>query len=119
MGVGSDEPLPVEDGAGGAPSKPKKRKGGAGPAPDGELEDWMLVEWLKKSKNSSTRDCIHHFTPWLTTEDKKQNFTKLVKEVAQLKGGVLVLRSAYRGLSAPTSPAPTSPGPASPGANGI
>ena len=81
----------------------KKRKPLAGPI-NGELEDWMLVEWLKQTPNASTRDCIHHFTPFLTNEEKKQNFTKLVKEVAQLKGGVLVLRSHYRGSSGPASP---------------
>lgn len=107
----------AEDGTAGT-AKPKKRKAQAGPPADGELEDWMLVEWLKKAPNATTRDCIHHFTPWLTTEDKKQNFTKLVKEVAQLKGGVLVLRPAYRGSNAPNSPAPASPGPASPAPNG-
>ncbi|EKM59055.1 uncharacterized protein PHACADRAFT_249234 [Phanerochaete carnosa HHB-10118-sp] len=108
----------AEEGAGGVPSKLKKRKATAGPTADGELEDWMLVEWLKKAPNATTRDCIHHFTPWLTTEDKKQNFTKLVKEVAQLKGGVLVLRPAYRGSNAPNSPAPASPAPTSPTPNG-
>lgn len=110
----------AEEGTGGgAPSKPKKRKGGAVPAADGELEDWMLVEWLKKMPNATTRDCIHHFTPWLTTEEKKQNFTRLVKEVAQLKSGVLVLRPAYRGSGAPNSPAPASPAPMSPTSNGM
>ena len=78
----------------------------------------MLVEWLKQTPNATTRDCIHHFTPWLTTEDKKQNFTRLVKEVAQLKGGILVLRPAYRGSGAPNSPAPGSPVPMSPTSNG-
>ena len=96
----------------GQPSKPKKRKPQPGPAADGELQDWMLVEWLKQTPNATTRDCIHHFTPYLTDEDKKQNFTKLVKEVAQLKGGVLVLRPAYRGTaSGATTPAPNSPAP--------
>ena len=75
----------------------KKRKALPGPVVNGgELEEWMLVEWLKQMPNATTRDCIHHFTPYLTDEAKKQGFTKMVKEVAQLKGGVLVLRNAYR-----------------------
>ena len=94
----------AEDAAPG--SAKKKRKPLAGPI-NGELEDWMLVEWLKQTPNASTRDCIHHFTPYLTDEEKKGNFTKMVKEVAQLKGGVLVLRNAYRGLaSGASSPVP-------------
>ena len=89
--------------------KPKKRKSQVTvPVGGGGLEDWMLVEWLKQTPNATTRDCIHHFTPFLTTEDKKANFTKLVKEVAQLKSGILVLRPSYRGSSAP-SPMPNSP----------
>ena len=60
----------------------KKRKSQAGPIVNGgELEESMLVEWLKQTPNASTRDCIHHFTPYLTNEEKKQGFTKMVKEV--------------------------------------
>lgn len=96
-----------------APPKTKKRKAhGAGVTtnvvPAGELEDRMVIEWLRNTPNASTRDCIQHFTPYLTDETKKGKFTTLVKEVAQLKGGVLVLRNAYRGGgSAAPSPAPT------------
>lgn len=88
----------------GAPSKPKKRK--AQVAVNGELEDWMVVEWLRQTPSATTRDCIHHFTPYLKTEEKKQAFTKLVKEVAQLKNGVLVLRNSYRNSVGAPSPAP-------------
>lgn len=98
-----------ESSAGGAgaglPSKPKKRK--AQVAVNGELEDWMVVEWLRQTPSATTRDCIHHFTPYLKTEEKKQAFTKLVKEVAQLKNGVLVLRNSYRNSVGAPSPAAT------------
>ncbi|KAF9247049.1 hypothetical protein BU15DRAFT_84615 [Melanogaster broomeanus] len=78
----------------GAP-KPKKRKPmAAGPPPEGELEERMLIEWLQNTPNATTRDCIQHFTPYLTNEPKKAKFTAMVKEVAQLKAGVLVLKSA-------------------------
>ncbi|KIK91061.1 hypothetical protein PAXRUDRAFT_831152 [Paxillus rubicundulus Ve08.2h10] len=77
----------------GAP-KPKKRKPmQTGPPPEGELEERMLIEWLQNTPNATTRDCIQHFTPYLTSEAKKAKFTAMVKEVAQLKGGVLVLKS--------------------------
>jgi transcription initiation factor TFIIF subunit alpha len=65
----------------------------------------LLVEWLRNTPNASTRDCIHHFTPYLTDQEKKTEFSSLVREVAQLKGGVLVLRPKSLG----TLPVPTSP----------
>ncbi|KAJ3741128.1 transcription initiation factor [Lentinula detonsa] len=66
--------------------------------PTGPLEDRLLIEWLKNTPtaNASTRECIQYFTPYLTDEEKKAQFTGLVKEIAQLKNGVLVLRPAYR-----------------------
>ncbi|KAL4075860.1 hypothetical protein V8B97DRAFT_2001968 [Scleroderma yunnanense] len=89
-----------------APPKPKKRKP-LPPGPiDGELEERMLIEWLQSTPNATTRDCIQHFTPYLTSEAKKTRFTAMVKEVAQLKGGILILKSALRGESATGSPAP-------------
>lgn len=91
----------AEDGTG-APSKPKKRKAQVAVV-NGELEDSMVIEWLRQTPNATTRDCIHHFTPYLTTEAKKQAFTKLVKEVAQLKNTVLVLRSSYRSVPSPAA----------------
>lgn len=91
-------------------AKPKKRRA---PGPPGgvELEDHMVIEWLRNTPGATTRDCIHHFTPYLTDEGKKMRFTALVKEVAQLSKGVLVLRPAYRGDgggSASPAPVPAS-----------
>lgn len=106
-GAGKSAKRKAEDAAPG--SAKKKRKPLAGPI-NGELEDWMLVEWLKQTPNASTRDCIHHFTPYLTNEEKKQNFTKLVKEIAQLKDGVLVLRSSYRERGSAGAPSPPAVG---------
>ncbi|KII95213.1 hypothetical protein PLICRDRAFT_97799 [Plicaturopsis crispa FD-325 SS-3] len=87
------------------PSGKAKKRTKAQVPPAGALEDHMVIDWLRNTPNASTRDCIQHFTPYLTDEAKKAKFTALVKEVAQLKGGVLVLRNAYRGSAAP-SPAP-------------
>lgn len=87
--------------------KPKKRKAlPAGPPPEGELEEKMLIEWLQNTPNATTRDCIQHFTPYLTSEAKKARFTAMVKEVAQLKSGILILKSALRGESVIASPVP-------------
>ncbi|KAL6299703.1 hypothetical protein BKA93DRAFT_577605 [Sparassis latifolia] len=97
----------------GAPPRPKKRKAEVaapdGAAADGVLEDRMVIEWLKNTPNATTRDCIHHFRSYLTDEGKKTRFTALVKEVAQLSKGVLVLRPAYRGGGAPSPPPVASP----------
>ena len=82
----------------GAP-RSKKRK-----AP-GELEDRMVIEWLRNTPNATTRECIQHFTRFLTDEPKKARFTALVKEVAQLSNGILVLRPAYRAAAASATPA--------------
>ncbi|KAG7449210.1 uncharacterized protein BT62DRAFT_979254 [Guyanagaster necrorhizus] len=100
----ADEGAASPQGSGqmGGPSKSKKRKSNAGPVPP--LEDRMVIEWLKNTPNASTRDCIQHFTPYLRDEGKKAKFTALVKEVAQLKDGVLVLRAAYRNGGTPASP---------------
>jgi len=99
--------------AGGQP-KPKKRRATAAMlGPDGqpiELEDIMVIEWLRNTPNAKTRDCISHFTPYLRSDEQKAKFTALIKEVAQLKNGILVLRSAYRGGSGGGSKA-SSPGP--------
>ena len=77
----------------------KKRK-----AP-GELEDRMVIEWLRTHDRATTRECIQHFGRYLTDEAKKSKFTALVKEVAQLSNGILVLRPAYRAAAASPTPA--------------
>ncbi|KAF9009045.1 hypothetical protein BDQ17DRAFT_1349429 [Cyathus striatus] len=89
------------------PVKPKKKKAGAPGTPNSvasavELES-MLINWLVNTPNPSTRDCIHHFTPYLKDSDKKQEFSALVKKVAQLKGGILVLRQKLSGAPSPAS----------------
>ncbi|KAI0036823.1 hypothetical protein K488DRAFT_40295 [Vararia minispora EC-137] len=60
------------------------------------LKDQMVIEWLRTTENATTRDCITHFTPFLRDKTDKENFTKLIRDVAILKGGVLVLRPQFR-----------------------
>jgi transcription initiation factor TFIIF subunit alpha len=96
-----------------AQPKPKKRKAqalGAAPiAVSAEELRSLLIEWLGNTGNATTRDCIHHFTPYLTDVEKKTAFSALVREVAQLKNGGLVLRKKYQeGGSTAPSPAPNS-----------
>ncbi|KAG5652435.1 hypothetical protein H0H81_005031 [Sphagnurus paluster] len=87
--------------------KPKKRKaqtGGPAVSVPAEQLRTMLIEWLTSTQNATTRECIHHFTPYLTDGEKKTEFSGLVREVAQLKGGILVLRKKYQegGSGAPS-----------------
>ena len=93
--------------------KLKKRKpqpgAAAAVAPGGELTDEMVIEWLRNSPGATTRDCIQYFQPCLTDDAKKAKFTTLVKEVAILKQGVLVLRSKYADPAAAGTPAAASP----------
>ncbi|KAJ3563280.1 hypothetical protein NP233_g9042 [Leucocoprinus birnbaumii] len=90
-------------GANGQP-KPKKRREVAPVTPE-EMQT-MLIEWLKTSprEKATTRECIQHFTPYLTDQAKKAEFSKLVREVAMLKDGFLMLRASI--ASAAPSPAP-------------
>lgn len=107
----TDEATPV---AGPSQPKHKKRKatsagaGGSGSgavatAPPGELRDEMLIEWLRNTPNATTRDCIQYFQPCLTDGAMKARFTALVREVAILKQGILVLKNSYREDSAAAS----------------
>lgn len=90
-------------GANGQPKLKKRRE--VAPVTPEEMQS-MLIEWLKTSprEKATTRECIQHFTPYLTDQAKKAEFSKLVREVAMLKDGILALR-ASAGSAAP-SPAP-------------
>ncbi|CAK5262723.1 unnamed protein product [Mycena citricolor] len=86
-------PSPTSPTAPNAPTK-KKRRVNAGA---GELEDKMVIEWLKNTPNATTRDCIQYFQPYFLAEGNKAKFTALIKEVASLKNGVLILKPEYSG----------------------
>ena len=57
-----------------------------------QLTRELLVQWLENTPNATTRDCIQYFQPCLTDESKKLGFTRMVKELAHLKSGTLVLK---------------------------
>ncbi|THH05623.1 hypothetical protein EW145_g4657 [Phellinidium pouzarii] len=73
--------------------------GGETVAPGTELTAAVLVGWLRMRAGVTTRECIHYFQPCLTDDGKKARFTALVKEVASLKVGGLVLKPQYRELT--------------------
>ncbi|KAG6814181.1 hypothetical protein H0H92_000858 [Tricholoma furcatifolium] len=112
-----DEPVnstPTANGVNGAQMpKPKKRKATGVTPIDVAPEQLrvMLIEWLGTTTNATTRECIHHFTPYLTDADKKTQFSGLVRDVAQLKGGVLVLRKKLQeGGTGSNAPSPSASG---------
>jgi len=77
-------------------SQPKaKRRREVAPVTPEEMKA-LLIEWLKitSKEKATTRECIQHFTPYLTDQEKKTEFTKLVREIAVLKEGHLVLRGS-------------------------
>jgi transcription initiation factor TFIIF subunit alpha len=87
--------------ADGQPPKSKKRKATVqgSTVSSAELES-MLLEWLKTTTDSTTRDCIQNFTPYLVDSEKKAEFSAMVRKHATLKNGVLVPKSS----SSPPSP---------------
>lgn len=98
----------ADDSASGGPSvtngQPKAKKRKEVPPVTPEEMQTMLIDWLKNAKGEpTTRECIQHFTPYLTDQAKKQEFSKLVRRVATLQGTTLVLRSSA--ASAAPSPA--------------
>lgn len=78
---------------GGAPKAKKKR---ANKPPVAILSaadlETSLINWLKTTPNGTTRDCIMHFNPYLVSKEKKDEFSNMVRRIAVLKDGVLVLR---------------------------
>lgn len=88
--------------------KAKKRKApptGAAPVTISSADlEAALLNWLKNTTNATTRDCIHHFTPYLTDQEKKAEFSNMVRKHAQLRNSILVLRTRG-GSSAPSPPA--------------
>lgn len=101
-------PVPGATGPATAP-RPKKRK--AQPAVPSTMSTaelkGLLVEWLKNTPEATTRECIHHFSPYLTDQERKAELIGLVKEVAQLKNGMLILRQKNSATPIPTSPPAT------------
>lgn len=87
------------------PPKQKKRKAATQGASISSVElESMLLEWLKTVTNATTRDCIHHFTPYLVDAEKKAEFSAMVRKHATLKNGVLVARVGIRATSSAPSP---------------
>jgi transcription initiation factor TFIIF subunit alpha len=77
------------------------------------LTEAALIEWLRQTPNARTKDCIARFKKELAgMPDGKAALTVLVKKVARVKDGFLVLKSSSAGPSSRaaspmSTPAPT------------
>jgi transcription initiation factor TFIIF subunit alpha len=83
----------ADDPSNGVGQKAKKRK----TITAQELTAQMVIDWVKSNPGSKTQDCIKYFLSFVKGDGVKDRFTQLVKEVASLKDGVLVLKAAYAG----------------------
>ncbi|KZS91230.1 Rap30/74 interaction domain-containing protein [Sistotremastrum niveocremeum HHB9708] len=84
--------------------KVKKQKTSTdSPAPVGPLTEEMVIEWLRQTPDATTKTCIHRFRKYVKDEAQKLHFTSMIKKLAHLKGGVLVLRSNNSGPSTPAA----------------
>lgn len=100
-----DDPSPSPTSPNGSSSSNKRRKSTA-PAPVlEELTENMLIEWLRITPQPTTKDCIARFKPWVTgIPNGKTLLTGLVKRVARVKDGHLVLKSSSAAPSRAGSP---------------
>lgn len=51
-----------------------------------------VIEWLKNTPGATTKDCIKQFTKFLQDKAKREQFTAMMKQLAVVKDGVLMLR---------------------------
>ena len=84
---------PTSNGLNGTVPKPKKKR--TGPAISSAELEAMLISWLKATPNATTRDCISHFNNYLFDQERKAEFSTMVKGVAILKNGFLCLRPGF------------------------
>jgi transcription initiation factor TFIIF subunit alpha len=80
---------------------PKKKRKPAPGGADGVLDANAILAYLRSTPNPTTRMCIQHFTPYLKEAEAKAAFSKLVKEVAVLKDGFLIIRPQFENAGSP------------------
>lgn len=72
-------------------SSSKKRKPMT-PSDGPPVEAKTVIEWLKNTPGATTKDCIKQFTKFLQDKVKREQFTAMMKQLAVVKDGVLMLR---------------------------
>jgi transcription initiation factor TFIIF subunit alpha len=63
------------------------------PASGPPVEARTVVEWLRNTPGATTKDCIRQFTKYLKEKPKRDEFTAMMKQLAVVKDGVLMLRN--------------------------
>jgi transcription initiation factor TFIIF subunit alpha len=96
---GANSPPPAS-GSGGLPKKKKIKPTQGVSGADGPMTAKMLADYLRSTENPTTRACIQYFNSYIKQgPEAKSLFTDLVKEVAVLKDGVLILRPQWANAS--------------------
>jgi transcription initiation factor TFIIF subunit alpha len=70
----------------------KKRKSMA-PIDGPPVEAKTVIEWLRNTPGATTKDCIRQFTKCLKDKPKRDQFTAMMRQLAVVKDGVLMLRN--------------------------
>jgi hypothetical protein len=61
-----------------------------------EVDEQMVIKWLRSTPDASTSRCIRHFERYLPDENARNKFTALIKNITILDGRKLCLREEYR-----------------------
>lgn len=72
-------------------SSSKKRKSTA-PADRPPVEANTVIQWLRSTPGATTKDCIKQFTKMLDGKAQREQFTAMMKQLAVVKDGVLMLK---------------------------
>jgi len=72
-------------------SSSKKRK--SVPTEGPPVEASTVIEWLRNTPGATTKDCIKQFTKYLKDKPKRDQFTAMMRQLAVVKDGVLMLRN--------------------------
>jgi len=57
------------------------------------VEAKTVIDWLRNTPGATTKDCIKQFTKYLKDKPKRDQFTAMMRQLAIVKDGVLMLRN--------------------------
>jgi transcription initiation factor TFIIF subunit alpha len=57
------------------------------------VEAKTVIDWLRNTPGATTKDCIKQFTKYLKDKPKRDQFTTMMRQLAVVKDGVLMLRN--------------------------
>jgi transcription initiation factor TFIIF subunit alpha len=86
----TDEPGPNAQSPGANSAKKRKSMAAADAPP---VEAKTVIDWLRNTPGATTKDCIKQFTKYLKDKPKRDQFTTMMRQLAVVKDGVLMLRN--------------------------